>query len=76
MVGRHAKHRTRCPGSCVPVVAAVVDIPRGTVLTAAMLGIVEVPRGAEGAYVRAADAAVGQVARVDVEAMPALPEKT
>ena len=50
----------------VPVVAAVVDIPQGTVFTTAMLGTVEVPRGAEGVYLRHSDEVVGKVARVDV----------
>jgi Flp pilus assembly protein CpaB len=56
----------------VAVIAAAVDIPRGTVLTAAMLGTVEVPRGTEDAYLRQSDAAVGKVARVDALAGTAL----
>lgn len=56
----------------VSVVMAAVDVPRGTVLTAAMLGTAEVPRGTEGTYLLQADLAVGRVARVDVLAGTAL----
>jgi Flp pilus assembly protein CpaB len=56
----------------VPVAMAAVDVPRGTVFTAAMLGTVEVPRGIEGTYLRQADDVVGKVARVDVLAGTAL----
>jgi Flp pilus assembly protein CpaB len=56
----------------VAVISAAVDIPRGTVLTTAMLGTMDVPRGTEGGYARAADTAVGKVARVDILAGTAL----
>lgn len=50
----------------VEVVTAAVDIPRGSVVTTAMLGTAEVPRGAEGEYVLSAGYALGQVAQVDI----------
>jgi Flp pilus assembly protein CpaB len=50
----------------VEVVAAAVDIPRGTVITAAMLGVAEVPRGTEEAYVRGPGGAVERFAAVDI----------
>lgn len=56
----------------VAVVAAVVDIPRGSVITAAMLGQAEVPRGTETGYTRSMEEAVGRVARVDILAGTAL----
>lgn len=52
----------------VEVVAAAVDIPRGTVLTAEMLGTAEVPRGSEGRFLRSLPEAAGQVAQVDIPA--------
>jgi Flp pilus assembly protein CpaB len=59
----------------VPVLRAAVDIPRGTVLTEAMLEGTEVPRGQEGMYVRSLSEAVGKVARVDLVAgTPILPQ--
>lgn len=56
----------------VAVAAAAVDIPRGSVLTAAMLGTIEVPRGQEGGYLAAPELALDQVARVDLLAGTAL----
>lgn len=56
----------------VAVVAAAVDIPRGSVITAAMLGQAEVPRGTEAAYARSQEEALGRVARVDILAGTAL----
>ena len=52
----------------VEVVAAAVDIPRGTVLTAEMLGAAQVPRGSEGRFLRSPSEAAGQVARTDIPA--------
>ncbi len=50
----------------VAVLAAGVDIPQGTVISAEMLGTAEVPSGTEGAYLRSAQETVGLVARVDL----------
>jgi Flp pilus assembly protein CpaB len=50
----------------VAVLTAQVDIPRGTVVSADMLGPAEVPRGREEAYLRSAQEAAGKVARVDL----------
>jgi len=50
----------------VPVLAAAVDIPRGTVISAEMLGSAEVPRGQEGPFARTPGEATGRVARVDI----------
>lgn len=48
------------------VVVAVVEIPKGSVITAGMLGPAEVPRGSEARFIRKAEEAVGWVARVDI----------
>lgn len=56
----------------VAVVSASVDIPRGSMITAGMLGTLEVPRGTEDAYLAEAEEAVDQVARVDILAGTAL----
>lgn len=56
----------------VAVVSAAVDIPEGTVITADMLGSLEVPRGAEGNYLVSAEEAMGRVARVHILAGTAL----
>lgn len=56
----------------VTVVAAAVDIPRGGVITTAMLGEVQVPRGSEAGYIPSPDLALERVARVDLLAGTAL----
>jgi len=50
----------------VAVVAAVVDIPQGSIITTDMLGTIEVPRGSEADYIRSADQALNQIALVDL----------
>ncbi len=50
------------------VLAAAVDIPQGTVLTAEMLQTAEVPRGNEGRFLRTPPEALGRVARMDIPA--------
>ncbi|MGC8874110.1 MAG: Flp pilus assembly protein CpaB [Chloroflexia bacterium] len=52
----------------VTVLRAAVDIPRGNVVSEAMLETAEVPRGQEGAYARSVADVVGKVARVDLVA--------
>lgn len=59
----------------VAVLAAAVDIPRGTAVTAEMLASIEVPRGTEAAYLRSVTEAVGKVVRVDVLEGTALSER-
>lgn len=56
----------------VAVLSAAVDIPEGTVITAEMLALLEVPRGAEGNYLRSLEEATGRVAQVHVLAGTAL----
>lgn len=56
------------------VVAAAVDIPRGTVVTAEMLETAEVPRGSESRFLRTPAEVLGRVAQVDILAgTPLLP---
>lgn len=50
------------------VLAAAVEIPRGTVVTAEMLGTAEVPRGSEDRFLRTPPEALGRVSRVDIPA--------
>lgn len=56
----------------VAVVAAAVDIPRGSVISETMLGKAEVPRGTEGEFISTAALARDHVARVDILAGTAL----
>ncbi|MGB9724630.1 MAG: RcpC/CpaB family pilus assembly protein [Chloroflexia bacterium] len=50
----------------VEVVAAVVEIPRGSIITDGMLGRAEVPRGSEARFLQRPEEALGRVARVDI----------
>ncbi len=50
----------------VEVLTAAIDIPRGRVLTKAMLGTTQVPRGTESAYLRDPKAVLDRMARVDI----------